>query len=77
MHGNVWQWVGDWYDRDYYAHSPVDDPTGPATGTTRLSHGGCWASAARSAWSANRGDIESVHRGTHLGFRAAMDPPEK
>ena len=46
MHGNVWQWVGDWYDHDYYAHSPVDDPTGPATGTTRLSHGGCWASGA-------------------------------
>ena len=33
MNGSIWQWVLDWYDRDYYAHSPTDDPTGPAAGT--------------------------------------------
>jgi formylglycine-generating enzyme required for sulfatase activity len=75
MHGNVWQWVLDWYDPGYYAHSPTDDPTGPATGTDRVSHGGCWYSSARSARSANHGRIEPDHHGSHLGFRAAMIPP--
>lgn len=32
MHGNAWEWVADWYGEDYYAHSPRDDPQGPASG---------------------------------------------
>jgi formylglycine-generating enzyme required for sulfatase activity len=29
MHGLVWQWCQDWYDKNYFKVSPVDDPTGP------------------------------------------------
>jgi sulfatase modifying factor 1 len=29
MSGNVWQWTLDWYQPDYYAHSPGVDPGGP------------------------------------------------
>ena len=32
MHGNVWEWVQDWFDYDYYKHSPRVDPVGPASG---------------------------------------------
>jgi len=28
IQGNVWQWCGDWYNPDYYAHSPEKDPQG-------------------------------------------------
>ena len=33
--GNVWEWCNDWFQIDYYAISPVEDPTGPTTGTHR------------------------------------------
>ena len=42
MHGNAWEWVADWYDDDYYAKSPVDDPQGPVSGRVRVRRGGSW-----------------------------------
>jgi len=40
--GNVWQWVNDWYDLDYYQHSPSQDPQGPSRGLQRALRGGTW-----------------------------------
>ena len=30
MHGNMWEYVADWWHRLSYKESPIDDPTGPA-----------------------------------------------
>jgi len=33
MAGNVYEWVNDWYQSDYYSVSPYSNPPGPETGT--------------------------------------------
>ena len=41
MHGNVQEWVQDWFEEYYYFDSPPDDPLGPKEGTLRTVRGGC------------------------------------
>ena len=54
MHGNVWEWVQDWYGERHYANSPALDPGGPQTGSKRVVRGGSWHQSATSWRSAFR-----------------------
>jgi formylglycine-generating enzyme required for sulfatase activity len=70
--GNVWEWVSDWYDEQYYQHSPSQDPSGPSSGQDRVLRGGSWVSNARNVRVSVRAWSDPASR-SYFGFRCARD----
>jgi formylglycine-generating enzyme required for sulfatase activity len=71
MHGNVWEWQSDWYDADYYRHSPASDPPGPARGDFKVLRGGSWFHAGHVCRTAKRFWAGPDTRTKYAGFRVA------
>ncbi|NOU23379.1 MAG: formylglycine-generating enzyme family protein [Methyloglobulus sp.] len=69
MHGNVWEWVQDWYGPTYYSNSPANNPLGPESGKYRVYRGGSWVGKATNLRSAVRFSALPVTRTHDLGFR--------
>jgi len=71
MHGNVWEWVQDWYGN--YPTDAVIDPVGPSDGEDRVSRGGSWFENARYCRSASRLKNLMGVRPSFIGFRLVRD----
>jgi len=78
MAGNVWEWVADRYQDDYYSSYPVDgwpsNPSGPASGTYRVLRGGPWYADWFDVRSALRTGINPDYWRNLVGFRCAASP---
>ena len=70
MHGNVSEWVQDWYAA--YPPGAVVDPAGPASGEVRVLRGGGWSSVAQHVRSAFRYKDSPARRSSFLGFRPVL-----
>jgi formylglycine-generating enzyme required for sulfatase activity len=74
MSGNLWEWVSDWYNANYYSQSPAQNPHGPASGEFRVIRGGGWHSNPAQLRATNRSTGKPEHSTDgEIGFRCAMD----
>lgn len=71
MHGNVYEWVWDFYAP--YTTEDSANPAGPESGTERVRRGGSWYSEANELRSASRDKQKPVFRSHDTGFRLVLN----
>jgi formylglycine-generating enzyme required for sulfatase activity len=71
MHGNVYEWVQDWYGA--YPSETVSDPQEADLGKCRVMRGGSWSNFARSCRSAFRSRYRPDDGDCYIGFRLVKE----
>jgi formylglycine-generating enzyme required for sulfatase activity len=75
MAGNVWEWVNDWWQPDYYTVSPPSNPPGPTSGIYKVIRGGSmWVDIYSDLRVAYRDLYYPTDRYNDFGFRCAASP---
>lgn len=70
VHGNVWEWVWDWYDEDLESYAQID-PAGPETGSGRTLRSGSFEGVASRVRSAMRNNVFPGFQRMYYGLRCA------
>ncbi len=73
--GNVWEWVADWYGKDYYRAGEGKDPKGPSAGTERVLRGGSWLNDPGKVRVSDRYGLVPAIRFANVGFRCGGELP--
>ncbi len=71
MAGNVWEWVADFFDPDYYSSSPAENPTGPGDGDYRVVRGGSFSGGIGQIRVTTCGRNLPGNGYNYVGFRCA------
>ena len=77
MTGNVWEWIADGYDADYYRNSVTNNPKGPASSEYRVIRGGSWGALTRNLRVTNRNRLTPSTRVFNVGLRLALSAPKQ
>ncbi len=76
MHGNVWDWVEDGWDPDFYGQFQEQPAINPhssfSTGSQRVIRGAHWGHAASSGRASVRRTRETTFRADNVGFRVLL-----
>jgi formylglycine-generating enzyme required for sulfatase activity len=72
MSGNVWEWVRDRYDRDYFRQSPRKNPKGDPFGLNRILKGGSARTGIGFLRASYRDYVAPDTRGDCFGLRLAL-----
>lgn len=78
--GNLYEWVMDWYDADYYSNfinSPAINPRGPSEGTAKVQRGGSYINTPYRLRTSFRTKGDPAEQDPNVGFRCAQDVPKQ
>jgi len=73
MTGNVSEWCYDWYGMKYYSNSPVKNPRGPDSGSSRVLRSGGYVDSAYYQRAAGRHKMGAHFKSYKTGFRCVRE----
>ena len=74
--GNLYEWVTDWYDEQFYTKNPAINPRGPSEGAAKVQRGGSYINNPYRLRSTFRTKGDPTEHDPNVGFRCAQDVPK-